>query len=199
MMKTLTRTILCTAGLLALSAGSAWAADITATAGVSVQSDYRFRGISQNDQQPSPEATLNLFGPDGWYAGTWDAKIDWGVKRPSGGANNPSIETDFYLGKHTALFDSATDLSVEAHYYAYPDYNVGGGPKASFVEAITQLSHNFGNTTATLIWAISPEYSLGGGTSNFLASNLSYVVNDWISISGNVGHQWVQNTTNDYT
>jgi uncharacterized protein (TIGR02001 family) len=198
-MKTLTGTILCMASLLALSGGSAWAADITATGGVSVQSDYRFRGISQNDRQPTPEATLNLFGPDGWYGGTWVAKTNWGVARPSGGTDNPSMEADFYLGKNTALFDGAANLNVEAYYYAYPDYNAGGGPKASFFEGIAQLSHSFGNTTAILTWAVSPEYSLGGGTSNYLAGGLSYVVNDWLSISGNVGHQWVEATSYDYT
>lgn len=193
------RTILCTVGLLAFSGGAALAADITATGAVSVQSDYRFRGISQNRLQPTPEATLNLLGPDGWYAGTWMAKTDWGLTRPSGGTNNPSMEADFYLGKHTAIFDDATDLNIEAYYYAYPDYNAGGGPKASFFESIAQLSHVFGSTTASLTWAISPEYSLGGGTSNYLASGLSYVVNDWLTVSGNVGHQWVNITTSDYT
>lgn len=199
-MKTLTRTILCMASLLALSGTSAWAADITATGAVSLQSDYRFRGISQNGQQPSPEATLNLFGPDGWYAGTWVAKTDWGLGRPSGGTNNPSLEADFYLGKHTSLFDGSADLNIEAYYYAYPDYNASGGPKASFFEGITQISHDLGNnTTAVLTWAISPEYAAGGGTSNYLAGGLSYVVNDWVSVSGNIGHQWVAATPHDYT
>ena len=167
-MKNLTKTLLGAASLAVLFAGNAQAADgilgpdFSVSAAVAVQSDYRFRGISQNDKQPTPEATLNLFGPDGFYAGTWWAKTDWNVPRPSGGANNPSMESDFYLGKNTKIFDS--NLNVEAYYYAYPDFNAGGGPKASFFEVITQLSHDFGVASLTGTWAYSPAFSLGGGT-----------------------------------
>jgi uncharacterized protein (TIGR02001 family) len=209
----MTKTFLGAASLVcstaALCAGNAYAddgilgPDFSATAAVAVQSDYRFRGISQNDKQPTPEATLNLFGPDGFYAGTWWAKTNWNVPRPSGGANNPSMEADFYFGKNTKILDS--NLNVEAYYYSYPDFNAGGGPEASFFEIITQLSHDFGMASVTGTWAYSPEFSLGGGTGNYLAGNVSVPLNDWLSLSANVGHQWVQSakyalgTGGDYT
>ncbi|MCP5412669.1 MAG: hypothetical protein H6924_11200 [Alphaproteobacteria bacterium] len=160
------------------------------TGGLSLQSDYRFRGISQNDRQPTPEATLNLLAPDGWYAGTWWAMTDWGIARPGGGSDNPAVEADFYAGKNTDLW--GTNLNVEAYYYAYPDFSAGGGPRASFFETITQLSRTFGPLAATATWAWSPQFSLGGGTGNYVGGGLSLPINDWVTLSANLGHQWVQ-------
>jgi uncharacterized protein (TIGR02001 family) len=208
MMRNLTKTFLGAASLLAMFAGGAHAQeggllgpDVAITGAVAVQSDYRFRGIAQNAKEVSPEATLNILGPEGFYAGTWVAKTNWGALRPSGGSNNPSYETDVYFGKHTSILDS--DLNIEGYYYAYPDFNVGGGPDASFFEIITQLSHTFGPVSATATWAYSPEFALGGGTGNYLAGNLTIPVNDWLSVSGNLGHQWVQAAkffgSSDYT
>lgn len=206
-MKNLTKTFVGAASLVALFAGNAYAddgifgPDVAVSAAVAVQSDYRFRGIAQNDKQPSVEGTVNLSGPDGWYVGTWAAKTNWGAVRPSGGTNNPSVEVDIYGGKHTDLW--GTDLNIEAYYYAYPDFNVGGGPEASFFEMITQLSHTFGPVSVTGTWAYSPEFALGGGTGNYLAGNMTIPLTDWLSVSGNVGHQWVQEAKNfgssDYT
>jgi len=71
------------------------------------------------------------------------------------------------------------------------------------VEGIVQLSHNFDIFTLTGTYAYSPEFSLGGGAGNYVEGTISIPVNDWLSISGNVGHQWVQNaklfSATDYT
>ena len=161
-----------------------------------VASDYRFRGISQNGRQFTPEASINVNGPDGFYAGTWDAKTNWD------GAGHPSFEADFYAGKHTDLY--GTDLNVEAYYYSYPDYDHVFGPAdASFYETLVQLAHSFDDFTMTLTGGWSPEWSLGGGNGYYVEGTGSYAVNDWLSISGNVGHQWVDEAksygSRDYT
>lgn len=196
-MKNLTKTFLGAASLMGLFAGNAYAdsilgPDFSISAAVAVQSDYRFRGISQNDKEFAPQATVNITGPDGWYAGVWSSKVDWGYGRPTGGTNDPSYEVDLYGGKHTTIFD--TDVNLEAYYYAYPDFNVGPNlPNASYLEFIAQLSHTFGPVTATGTWAYSAQFAYGGGDSNYLEGTLSYPVTDWLSVSGNFGHQWVQN------
>jgi uncharacterized protein (TIGR02001 family) len=195
-MKNLTKILLGAASLMA-TATVAMADDAppppdwALVANVAVQSDYRFRGITQNDKSVTPEGTLGFTGPDGFYGNLWAAKTNWGVARASGGTNNPSFELDEYVGKHTDLW--GTDLNVEAYYYSYPDFHLKGSPKASFFEVITQLTHAFGPLTVVGTWAYSPEFSLGGGTGNYLEGTGTFAVNDWLSISGNVGHQWVQN------
>jgi uncharacterized protein (TIGR02001 family) len=184
-----TKTLFAAAGMAILFAAGAWAdtPNWALSGALTVQSDYRFRGISQNDTDPAPQGTLNFIGPDGFYAGTWLSKIDWKL---AGENDNPGFEMDIYGGKHFDL--GGTDLNVEAYYYAYPDADTFGGSKASYFEAITTLSHSFGPLAVNGTWAYSPEFSLGGGTGNWLAGGGSYTVADWLSVSANLGHQWVQ-------
>jgi len=38
---------------------------------VAATSDYRFRGISQNERNFAPQGSLNVTGPEGFYVGAW--------------------------------------------------------------------------------------------------------------------------------
>ena len=128
------------AGLVAVSA-PAFADDAPASpwavsASIDVQSDYKFRGISQNKRDPSPQGTVNITGPEGFYVGSWASTIDWSL---AGLNNNPGVEWDIYGGKHTDLW--GVDWNIEPYYYAYPDANTVGGPKASYFELINQFTN----------------------------------------------------------
>jgi uncharacterized protein (TIGR02001 family) len=189
---------LCFAAAAMAAAGAPALADDAAAAGpdygtvsayVAVQSDYRYRGISQNNREFTPEGSINWSGPMGFYAGTWLAKVDWG-------GNNPSFEMDIYGGKHFDL--DGTDLNGEAYYYTYPDASFFG-TKASYFEMIGQLSHTFDKLTLTGTGAYSPEWSLSGGDGWYAAGTASYALTDWLSVSGTVGHQWVELAPSDYT
>ena len=193
---------------VAVTTGGAYADDApaapswgTLSAYVAVASDYRFRGISQDDKNPSPEASINWTGPDGFYAGTWLAKTNWTsvATCPTCGAS-PTFEMDLYAGKHFDL--GGTDLNVEAYYYSYPDANaavLGTTKAASYYETIVALSHTFGPLTLTATGANSPEWSLGGGTGWYVEGTGAYTITDWLSASANVGHQWVDAAPSDYT
>ncbi|HWM61278.1 MAG TPA: TorF family putative porin [Rhizomicrobium sp.] len=174
------------------------APDWALTGYIDVQSDYKFRGISQNKRDPSPQGSLGLTGPDGFYVGVWTSTVDWNL---AGQNSNPSVEVDIYGGKHTDLW--GVDWNIEPYYYAYPSANAAGGPTADYFELINQLSKPFGPVTLTATWAWSPTFSLGGGTGNYFAGTAAYTINDWLSVSGNLGHQWVQaakyNGSSDYT
>jgi uncharacterized protein (TIGR02001 family) len=189
------------AGLVA-STGAAYADWGTVSAYVAVTSDYRFRGISQNNRDFAPQGSINWSIPDGFYLGTWVSKVDWTGAAPFGAT--PSLEVDIYGGKHFDL--DGTDLNVEAYYYSYPEFNqpkfavlTGVNASASYFEGIFQLSHSFGSLALTATGAVSPEFSLGGGTGGYIEGTASYPLNDWLSISGNVGHQWVDAAPSDYT
>ncbi len=162
----------------------------TLSAYVAVTNDYRFRGISQDAQEFTPQGSINWSGSDGFYAGTWLSKVNWT------GTNNPSFQADFYAGKHTDL--DGTDLNIEAYYYSYPDAKFPG-TKASYYETIGQLTHVFGPLTLTLTGANSPEWSLSGGTGWYVEGTAAYAVNAWLSFSGNLGHQWVDAAPSAYT
>jgi uncharacterized protein (TIGR02001 family) len=204
-MKTLTKALLGAVALTSSFAGVANAQDespFALSAAVAVQSDYRFRGISQNDREFAPQATINLTGPEGFYAGAWGSKTNWALN----GANNPSYEVDFYFGKNTDLFGFA-NWNTQIYYYAYPDARTVGAfsatKNASFVEWINTLSKDWGGVTTNVTWAYTPEFSLGGGTGNYVNGQVVLPINDWLSISGLVGHQWVQaakySGSSDYT
>jgi uncharacterized protein (TIGR02001 family) len=193
-MKNLTKTLL---GALAIAGGftgTAYADDAAPSfvlSGVAtVQSDYRFRGISQNSKEITPEAALTLTGPDGFYVSAWSAKTNWG-------GNNPSYELDLYGGKHFDL--GGTDLNVVAYYYSYPDYSPGTGKPASYYETQVQLTHAFGPVTLMIQGVNSPEFSLGGGDAWYTSGTATFVATDWLSFSSTVGHQWVKAAPSDYT
>lgn len=182
------------AAMLASVAMPALADDAPAFGSISgylaAESDYRYRGISQNNTEITPEGSVNWTGPIGFYAGTWLAKTDWGGK-------NPDFEMDIYGGKHFDL--AGTDLNVEAYYYSYPNYDAHGGPKASYFEFQSYLSHVFGKLTLTAMGAYSPEWSLEGGAGWYGAGTAAYAITDWLSASATVGHQWVKLAPSDYT
>jgi uncharacterized protein (TIGR02001 family) len=203
-MKTLTKLALAPISLMGLlavapaadaqDAAAAPAPDWSLAGSLAVQSDYRFRGLTQSDRNPVPQGALNLTGPDGWYVGTWVSQINWQL----GGINeNPSIEWDVYGGKHIDL--GGTDLNVEAYGYTYPDANVLGGPAATYFEGIFTLTHAFGPLSLDLVYAISPEFSLGGGMGNYVEGQAIFTLTDWLTVSANVGHQWVDLAPSDYT
>lgn len=160
----------------------------TITGYLAAESDYRYRGISQNNTEITPEGSLN-WGLDGFYLGTWAAKTDWGGK-------NPGYEVDIYGGKHFDL--NGTDLNIEGYYYSYPNADFPG-TTASYWETQVYLSHTFDKLTLTAMGAYSPEWSLGGSDGWYAAGTASYALLDWLSISGTIGHQWVQLAPSDYT
>jgi len=166
---------------------------------VAVTSDYKFRGISQNDREPSPQGSLTLTGPEGFYVSAWASTVDFDPTN----SGNPYVEVDIYGGKHTDLW--GVDWNFMPYYYSYPGEKYGAGPNADYFELINQFTKAFGPVSFTATYAWSDNLAFNGGTGNYLAGLASYTINDWLSISGNVGHQWAQNAkyasprSSDYT
>ena len=206
-MKIFAKIILAGAGLLgmataavaqdAAAAAAPPAPDWSLTGTIAGQSDYRFRGISQSDRNPVPQGSLNLSGPDGFYIGTWVSQINWQL---AGKNENPSVEWDIFAGKHFDLGDS-TDFNVEAYEYAYPRNasQPAGSPAASYFEGIFTISHTFGPLALDAVYAISPQFSLGSGTGNYVEGQATLTLADWLTASANIGHQWVDAAPSDYT
>ena len=158
-------------------------------------SDYRFRGISQNERNFAPQGSLNVTGPEGFYVGAWASQVDF----TPGNGSAPQVELDIYGGKHTDLW--GIDWNFEPYYYAYP--SEPNGYSADYFEIQNQFTKAFGALTLSGTWAWSDNLAFNGGTGNALYGNASYTVLDWLSVSGNLGHQWAQNAkyagSGDYT
>ncbi|AKS41278.1 TorF family putative porin [Wenzhouxiangella marina] len=67
------RSLVC--GLLLSVMGAEARAEVDLTLGA--YSDYVFRGVSQTDEGPTPQLSLDVYGETGWYAGIWASDVDF--------------------------------------------------------------------------------------------------------------------------
>lgn len=115
---------------------------ITVTGGVTLISDYRFRGLTQTNGDPALQATVNINHSSGFYVGTWVSSIDGGLD-----GSTPLLtgygdaEVDLYAG-YTKTFDNGLGVDVGLLYYFYP----GGasGFNTDFFEPYGSVSYTIG-------------------------------------------------------
>ncbi|MFD1950491.1 TorF family putative porin [Sphingomonas arantia] len=142
--------ILLPAALLAVAtpafAQDAAPSPITISGSAGLVSDYRFRGVSQSDEDMAVQAGLTVTHESGFYVGTWGSNLSgWGT---FGGSN---MELDLY-GGYKAKVGSGT-LDVGLLWYMYP----GGASKTDFAEPYVKLSGVVGPVTLTAGVAYAPK------------------------------------------
>ncbi|SEN55749.1 conserved hypothetical protein [Sphingomonas gellani] len=118
---------------------------ITVSGSVGLVSDYRFRGVSQTDEEMAVQGGLTIAHESGFYIGTWASNLSgWGT---FGGAN---MELDLIGGYKTPIGGGGT-LDVGLTWYVYP----GGADKTDFAEPYVKLSGTTGplNLTAGVAYA----------------------------------------------
>jgi uncharacterized protein (TIGR02001 family) len=109
--------------------------------GVTLASQYRFRGISLSDEHAALQGTINLNNKSGFYAGVWGSNIDgWGEL---GGSN---LELDLYGGWKGEVTKRIT-LDAGLLYYAYPGSK---GGEFEFFEPYAKVSGNIGPVLSTI-------------------------------------------------
>jgi uncharacterized protein (TIGR02001 family) len=122
-------------------------ASITVSGSAAITSDYRFRGISQSDQEMAVQGGITIAHDSGAYIGTWASNLaGWGT---FGGAN---MELDLIAGYKTAIAHGAT-LDVGLTWYVYP----GGADKTDFAEPYAKLTGTAGPATLTAGAAYAPK------------------------------------------
>lgn len=131
----LNKNLLKAAVAAALMAGfgstQALAADDFAIAGnVALVSDYRFRGISQSDEDPAIQGGFDVGFEPGFYLGTWGSSIDFGGGNDTGSFS--TLELDYYGGWRGPIGDSDFGIDVGYAYYDYPGDTVD--PKGDYQE-----------------------------------------------------------------
>jgi len=154
--------------------------------GATIVSDYRFRGISQTDEDFAIQGTMSVSHESGFYATVWGSTIDDYI------AATADAELDLIVGwRHT--YD-ATTVDVGVLYYVYP----GGccGIDTDFVEPYASVAHNFGPVTAKALVAYAPSQSalsIGAGDEDnlYLAGDLTATIPDTpIGLSAHLGHSF---------
>lgn len=117
----------------------------TVTGGATVISDYRFRGLTQTDEDFAVQGTVNVNHSSGFYIGTWASSIDGGCDGSTpaltcyGGA-----EVDLY-GGYTKTF-GGLGVDVGLLYYLYPDGR--NRVNTDFFEPYASVSYTIGPVAA---------------------------------------------------
>lgn len=157
---------------------------------VALVSDYRFRGVSQTDEEMAIQGGISVAHESGFYVGTWASNLaGWGT---FGGSNT---ELDIYGGYSMPVGNATLDFGLT--WFMYP----GGSDTTDFAELYASASYAFGPAEGTVGVAYAPEQealanvsatpqSRGQKTDNlYLYTDLSAgVPNTALSLNGHLGY-----------
>ena len=106
------------------------------SANVAIQSDYVWRGISQNSEDPAIQGGFDYASESGFYVGVWGSSVDFGGPE--------STEFDVYAGWGTE-FENGFGLDVGLLEYSY--HGQDRASDSNFTEFYLGLSYaGFGVT-----------------------------------------------------
>ncbi len=130
----------CLSPLTAVAAEDAEATSpISFSANVALATDYRFRGISQTENDLALQGGFKASHESGFYIGTWASNLSgWGT---FGGAN---LELDLFGGYTTEIGSATVDAGVI--WYVFPQ----GSDNTSYGEFYGSLAHDVGPGTVAL-------------------------------------------------
>jgi uncharacterized protein (TIGR02001 family) len=129
----------------------------TISGGVTLASQYRFRGISLSDEQVALQGTLNISHSSGFYAGLWGSSLDGFGEL--GGSN---LELDLYAGwRHQVAHGVTVDAGLL--YYAYPGSK---GGDFEFFEPYANVTVTRGPVTGKAGIAFAPSQDALTNNSN---------------------------------
>ena len=98
---------------LAMAIGLTTAAQAEVTGNLSLNSDYRFRGISQTMQKPAFQGGLDFNHKSGLYIGNWNSNVSADQY-----AGTSGLESDIYAGFRTEIGKVGVDVGVLRYTYA---------------------------------------------------------------------------------
>lgn len=116
------------AGALLAVAGAAGAAEISATA--TITNDYDWRGLSQSYREPAFQLGINYGAETGMYMGLWASTVKFGEAEGWETFGRPaSTEIDLFLGYAFGDPEESLGYDVGAIYYGYPNAGEGNFPE----------------------------------------------------------------------
>jgi uncharacterized protein (TIGR02001 family) len=149
---------------------------------VSLASDYRYQGVSESLGRPVVQGYVHWWRPDGFYAGVFATKVDFGY------AGAPTYEIDSYAGKNFSLQGGRTELKLESMYTSFPD-NRTPGPTFDFVQAKAQAKHTSGPWTLIALTAYVPHGSFGSGPVMRVEGETDFAMSKALTLKALVGSQ----------
>lgn len=183
------RLALACASLLALTVGAGAAQAQAAPEvvfNIGVVSDYVFRGASQSNEDPALQGGVDATFGNGFYAGTWASMVDFG--------DGTDAEVDLYGGYRTEAAGYALDFGVVGYLYV----NEPGPADYNYVEFKAAASRAVGPATLGAVVYYSPDFYGADDEATYLEANAAFALAEKWSLSGAVGHQWLD-VNDDYT
>ncbi len=147
------------------------------SANVALVTDYRFRGISQSNENPALQGGFDYAHESGFYLGTWGSSVDF----DSVGDFNGSLELDAYGGWGTDIGENST-IDFGYIYYAYP------GDDAGLDGDYQEFYVNYGWRDLSLGAAYSNDYYGGAGNFWYLQANYDWSFAENWALSLHVGY-----------
>lgn len=176
----------------------AQAQELNLGASTAFTTDYMFRGISQTDENPAVQASLDVtYGI--FYLGIWGSNVDFGGG--PAGQDIANLEIDYYAG--IAPTWQGISFDIGGLYYTFPGAHDPDG-EFNYFELATAASYTFFEVLTLGVanyWAPENFGQTGDGDAFELAGEYAFPNTWWIfspSISALVGWQWVEGD-GDYT
>lgn len=178
------------AAIVAGTAMAGWAQPVVAdedemslpgefSANVGLFSDYRFRGISQTDNEPAIQGGFDWSHDSGFYLGTWASNLEF---------NDAHIEMDFYGGYAGSVENFSYDLGVI--YYWYP--GTRRNQNFDFIEAAVGVGYDFEVASVSLGANYSPENFGASGNALYLETGVSVPLPSKFTLDASVGYQIIE-------
>ena len=137
---------------------------VTVTGSVGLVSDYRFRGVSQSDEEMAVQGGFTIAHESGLYGAVWGSNLaGWGT---FGGAN---MELDLVAGYKLPVGKGMLDIGLT--WYMYP----GGSDKTDFAEPYVKLGGTIGSLNLLAGVAYAPKQQALGNWS-FTGANAQAVL-----------------------
>ena len=170
--------------LLASAAASASAQDADVAFNVALTSDYVFRGISQTNEDPALSGGIDITSGS-FYFGAWASNVDFG--------DETDAESDFYGGYRTEAGGYALDFGVISYIYLDDADN----SDFDYLEVKAAASRAIGPVTVGGAIFYSPDFFGADDEATYVEANAAFTPADKWTVSGALGHQWLD-VSDDY-
>ncbi len=119
---------------------------------VTLASDYMFNGVSQTQNDPALQASVDYAADAGWYTGAWTSNVDYGEAAEQ--------ELDFYAG-HWQQLNQDWSMDYGVAYYTYMGSSAANGLNYPEVWAKFGYTSDYGMTEFNG-WYSWDYFGLGG-------------------------------------
>ena len=135
---------------------------------ITAASDYLFNGISQTDENPAIQGSIDWSNEFGWYAGSWASNVDFG--------DDTDAEIDYYGGFSNSIND---DMFYDVGVAHYTYIGGGGSSDINYTEFYLALGYQ---STQIKAWYTN-DYAGTDAGHYILALSHSFSINDNVSLT----------------